>query len=221
MPNSRGRTLAVVFALTAAFLLGAIDQYMGARNDMFLTQVSKGMSALWLVAPFIAAMWSLNRRSAMLIGLGAAWLSVLAYVLMILSPMEGTHWGPAPSGLHGTWNQLTLVGSLHTLLSQWQWWVLGALAGPVFGLLGFLWRSNRCQVYGLPIAIAIMMEPPARWAATRVGLGDVPWLPFAWPTSALARRAEIAEFAVGLVVTLMMIQFGAPRRGRMRGQSTF
>lgn len=43
----------VIVALAAAFTFGAIDQYLGAVRSPFLTEVS-GMSAPWLLVPFLA-----------------------------------------------------------------------------------------------------------------------------------------------------------------------
>jgi hypothetical protein len=211
--TSQRRSTPILVVLTAALLFGAFDQWIGAHNNLFWTQVSNGMSSLWLVVPFIAGFSMSNQRGAVLVGLYATWLSVLAYVLMIVSPMEGTHLGPAPTGLHGTWNQLSLNLFVHVLLSQGQWFAFALLVGPVLGLLGFYWRTRRYWVYAFPVALALVLEPPARWIASRVGLADVPWVPFRWPNSALAQKAEILELVVGLVATWMIIRFGASSRG--------
>ena len=211
--TSQRRSTPILVVLIAALLFGAFDQWIGAHNNLFWTQVSNGMSALWLVVPFIAGFSMSNQRGAVLVGLSATWLSVLAYVLMIVSPIEGTHLGPAPTGLHGTWNQLSLNLFVHVLLSQGQWFAFTLLVGPVLGLLGFYWRTRRYWVYALPVALALVLEPPARWTASRVGLGDVPWVPFRWPNSALAQKAEVLELVVGLVATWMIIRFGASSRG--------
>src|SRR5882757_493884 len=101
----RRGAVAVVVALTAAFAFGAIDQYLGALHSSFLTQVSGAVSASWLLVAFLAGAWQADQRRAVLMGLAATWLSVLAYVAMIISPMEGTHPGARPAGLVGSWNQ--------------------------------------------------------------------------------------------------------------------
>src|SRR5580692_5357323 len=87
----RVTTTIVVLALACAF--GAVDQYLGTFRSSFLTSVS-GMSAPWLLMPFLAGLSQPGPRRAAWTGLAASWLAVLAYVAMVISPMEGTHLGP-------------------------------------------------------------------------------------------------------------------------------
>ena len=204
--------MVVLAALTAAFLFGAFDQWIGARNNLFWTQVSNGLSALWLVVPFIAGFLMLNQRKAAVMGLCTTCLSILAFALMIVSPMEGTRFGPAPTHFHGTWNQLSFSLLAHSLSSQGQWFAFAVVAGPVFGLLGYRWRTFRYWTYALPVALALVLEPPARWTLSRIGLGDIPFVPFTWPTNGLAQRAELVEFILGLAATSLILRFGAQRR---------
>jgi len=112
---AKQQTSVVLGALIAASLFGAFDQWIGARNNLFWTQVSIGLSALWLLVPFIAGFLMLNQRKAAVMGLCATCLSILAFALMITSPMEGTHFGPAPTHFYGTWNQLSFGLLVHTL----------------------------------------------------------------------------------------------------------
>jgi hypothetical protein len=74
----------VIVALAAAFSFGAIDQYLGAVQSSFLTEVSV-MSAPWLLVPFLAGASQASQRRAAFLGLVATWLSVLAYVSMTIS----------------------------------------------------------------------------------------------------------------------------------------
>src|SRR5665213_1521897 len=206
------QSLVVLVALTAAFLYGAFDQWIGAHNNLFWTQVSNGLSALWLVVPFIAGFLMSNQRKAVVMGLCTTCLSIFAYVLTIVSPIEGTHFGPAPTHLHGTWNQLSFGLLAHTLSSQGQWFAFAVVAGPVFGLLGYRWRTFQYWAYALPVALALVLEPPARWTLSRIGLGDIPFVPFTWPNNGLAQRAELVEFVLGVVATSLILRFGAQRR---------
>jgi hypothetical protein len=195
---------AVVFALTAAIAFGAIDQYVGALRSSFLTEVS-GMSAPWLLVPFLAGAAQAGRRRAALVGLIATWLSVLAYVVMIVSPMEGTHLGPRPAGLIGTWNQLSPRLVLATLASQWLWFAGGLIIGPVYGWLGYRWRARRSRVAALLAVLPPLLEPAARWLVTRLGAGHATRLTFQWPAYGPAVIAEIIELAVGLVLTAVVV----------------
>jgi hypothetical protein len=199
-PRCRG-VGAVIIALTAAFAFGAIDQYLGAGASSFAIQVSGGMSALWLLVPFLAGAWQAGQRRAALVGLAATWLSILAYVLMIVSPMEGTHLGPRPAGLVGSWNQLSLHLFLMVLASQWPWFAGGLITGPLYGWLGHRWRSGPSRPAALLAALPVVLEPAGRWLATRLGLGSIPWIRFSWPGDGPAVTAEFAELAVGLLLT--------------------
>jgi len=68
-----------------------MSSHMGAY--LFAVEVS-GMSAPWLLLPFLAGPGKVGSAVAALVGLAAMWLAVLAYVLMIVSPMEGAHTTP-------------------------------------------------------------------------------------------------------------------------------
>jgi hypothetical protein len=209
---AKRQSFVVLVALTAAFFFGAFDQWIGAHNNSFWTQVSLGLSALWLVVPFIAGFLMSNQRKAVVMGLCTTCLSLLAFVLMIVSPFEGTHIGPAPTHLYGTWNQLSFSLLVHAFASQGQWFALAIVAGPVFGLLGYRWRTFRYWAYALPVSLALALEPPARWTMSRIGVGDIPFVPFTWPNNGLAQRAELIEFVLGLVATSLVLRFGAQRR---------
>jgi hypothetical protein len=204
MPR-RGNAAAFTLALVAAAAFGAIDQYLGSLRSSFLTDVS-GMSALWLLIPFLAGAAQAARRRAALVGLVATELAVLAYVVMIISPMEGTHLGPRPAGLIGSWNQLSVHLFLTTVTSQRLWFAGGLIAGPLYGWLGYLWRVSRSRQVALLAVLPVLLEPPARWLVMRLGL-----LAFTWPVGRQAVIAELAELAVGLVLTVLVLTARAAR----------
>jgi hypothetical protein len=213
VPPRRNGAAAVIIAVTAACAFGAIDQYVGSLGSSFLTDVS-GMSAPWLLVPFLAGAWQAGQRRAALVGLAATGLSVLAYVFMIISPMEGTHLGPRPAGLIGSWNQLSLHLFLATLASQGLWFAGGLITGPLYGWLGYLWRSRRSWAIALLAVLPVLLEPAARWFAARlspapsVGLA-APWIGYS--------PALIAEVAAGLVLTGVVLT--AMARTRASGKA--
>jgi hypothetical protein len=211
-PARRNGTAALIIALTAAFAFGAIDQYVGGLRSSFLTGVS-GMSAPWLLVPFLAGAWQPRQRRAALAGLAATWLSVFGYVLMIVSPMEGTHLGPRPAGLTGSWTQLSPHLFLATLASQWLWFAGGLLTGPLYGWLGYRSRSRRSWATALVAVLPVLLEPVARVLVGRFGLAYVSGLPFRGQGGG---PAAITEVAVGLlltgVVVTAMFQRGRPSR---------
>jgi hypothetical protein len=199
----RNDTAAVIIALSAAVAFGAIDQYLGSLNSSFLTEVS-GMSAPWLLIPFLAGAWQSSPRRAALTGLAATWLAVLAYVAMIISPVEGTHLGPPPVGHIGTWTQLTPQLFLASLSSQWLWFAGGLIAGPLYGWFGYRWRARRSPATALLAVLPVLFEPPARWLAVHSGFSYARMLAFQ-PGQGPAVIAEIAEPAIGLALTALIL----------------
>jgi hypothetical protein len=191
--------------LAVTMLFGACVQWIGALDSAFLTQVSKGLSALWLVIPFAVGASMPTRRRAALMGMAATCAALIGYVLMIVSPMEGTHLGPAPPGTHGTWNQLTFNLLVHVIASQGQWFIFAIIAGPVFAVCGyFFWCQGRF-VCAIPLTLSFAVEPCARWAATKIGMDNVPFFPFTWPNSSQAQLAELLEFVLGLTTTYLAL----------------
>ena len=197
---ARRSTVTVIIALIAAIAFGAIDQYLGSLRSSFLTEVS-GMSAPWLLVPFLAGAAQPGQRRAALVGLVTTWLSVLAYAVMIVSPMEGTHLGPRPAGLIGSWNQLSPGLLLATLASQWLWFAGGLFAGPIYGWLGYRWRVRRSRAAALLAVLPPLLESAVRWLVARLGLAYASGLTFQWPGSGPAVIAAAIELAIGLVLT--------------------
>ena len=205
VPARPGSVAPAIIALTAAVAFGAVDQYLPVAIPMsshlsaylFAVEVS-GMSAPWLLLPFLAGAWQGGQRRAALVGLAATWLAVLAYVLMIVSPMEGVH--------------LTLRTFAFTLASQWPWFAGGLIAGPLYGWLGHRWRAGRHPAAALLAALPILLEPAARWLGTRLGLFSTRWLSVQWPLQHGGLAAEFAELAVGMLLTGALIRVIA--RGR-------
>lgn len=200
------RTAPVFIPLVAAFAFGAIDQlapWAAAKSShpgffLFAVQVSK-MSAPWLVVPFLAGAWQGSRLRAATLGLAATWLAVLAYVVMIVSPMEGVHLTPRTFAF--------------SLASQWPWFAGGLITGPLYGWLGHVWRTRRSALAALLAALPVLLEPAALWLSSRVGLGGPGMFFFQWPDQGGAVAAEFAELAVGLLLTYTAAKVMARGRG--------
>jgi hypothetical protein len=213
-----GRTGPVLIGLTAAFAFGAVDQYLQVvipaghlSASLFAVQVSS-MSAPWLLVPFLAGAWQGSQRRAALVGLAATWLAVLAYILMIISPMEGSHLGAPPPGWHGSYNQLTLHMFAATLASQWLWFAGGLITGPLYGWLGYRWRARQSTAAALLAALPVLLEPAAVWLASRLNLGILGFAHFWWPDQPGGVAAEFAELAVGLLLTAAVVKVVAGGR---------
>jgi Family of unknown function (DUF6518) len=203
------RAVPIVITLTAAAAFGSLDQYLPVAIPisthlsayLFAVQVS-GMSAPWLLVPFLAGAGQSSQRRAALVGLAATWLAVLSYVLMIVSPMEGAH--------------LTPRALAFSLASQGLWLAGGLIIGPLYGWLGHRWRARREPAAALLAAAPILLEPVARWLITRLGLSSTRWLSLQWPLQRSGLAAEFAELAVGLLITACVIRAMMRRRASAR-----
>lgn len=195
-PAGPRRVATTIVVLTLACAFGAVDQYLGTFRSSFLTSVS-GMSAPWLLVPFLAGSSQSGPRRAAWTGLAATWLAVLAYVAMIISPMEGTHLGPRPAGVIGSWNQLSPHLAVATLGSQWLWFAGGLIIGPLYGWLGYRWRTRRSGATALIAALPLVLEPGARWLAGHIGQAYASWLSF----QPAGTGPAVAEVAAGLLLT--------------------
>jgi hypothetical protein len=188
----RYRTAAVpvVIAVAAAAAFGGADQYIGSRYSPFLTAVS-GMSAPWLLLPFIVGACQPSRRRALLLGFAATWVAVFAYVLMIDSPVEGVH--------------VTVPVVVTTAASQWPWFLGGLISGPLYGMLGYRWRARRSWPVALLATLPVVFEPAARLLADHSGL--LSWSSFP--------PAVFAEVMTGLALTAV-VAVAAARPGTLR-----
>ena len=209
IPKRPGNVAPAVIALTAAAAFGAADQYLPVAIPMsshlgaylFAVAVSK-MSAPWLLVAFLAGAWQTDQRRAALVGLAATWLAVLAYVLMVVSPMEGADLTPRTFAV--------------SLASQWPWLAGGLISGPLYGWLGYRWRARRSPAAALLAALPILLEPAARWLAARLGLPSTGWPFFPWPLQHGGVAAQYAELAVGLLLTGAVISVIARGRASAR-----
>ena len=158
---------------------GAGDQYLGSLIALgpFAWSVS-GLSAPWLVLPFIAGWTAPGPRRAMALGLVAVLAALLGYFMMTVSPFEGVPAGRFTSDLLGMARANRL-------------WVAGGLVtAPLYGLLGRHWRIRRSWGSAAALAGCVCLEPFARWAAGR-------------PPASTA--VSLAEVAVGLSLAAYVV----------------
>lgn len=180
--------LALVVVLGLCF--GAGDQALGTFvREPWAWQVAQ-VSAPWLVAPFLLGTRESRPSRATLTGAVFSVSAVAAYIAMILSPIEGVSLARAVRALPDT------VGA------QWPW-LLGALTvAPLYGFLGCRWRVRRSVVMALVLPATLVLEPVARWAASR-----------SLPDPTIGR----AEVGVGVAVTIVLgVARVRARAGEMR-----
>ena len=187
MSNRRG--WAVSLAGAAAF--GAIDQYLGTVR--FLVEFGRWpstasqVSATWLLLPFLAGCTQRSARSAAAIGAVSTQVGFTSYVLMTVSPFEGVALGAAPAA------------AAAMTAANMSWVVLGILTGPLYGWLGYRWRTARSAVAAALVIGALCLEPMARAA---VGQRDDP---------AVVWEVEIAIGCAAAVAFAAMILSGRRR----------
>lgn len=187
MSNRRG--WAVSLAGAAAF--GAIDQYLGTVR--FLVEFGRWpstasqVSATWLLLPFLAGCTQRSARSAAAIGAVSTQVGLTSYVLMTVSPFEGVALGAAPAA------------AAAMTAANMSWVVLGILTGPLYGWLGYRWRTARSAVAAALVIGALCLEPMARAA---VGQRDDP---------AVVWEVEIAIGCAAAVAFAAMILSGRRR----------
>jgi hypothetical protein len=170
-----------VIAVISGAVFGGSDQYLGSLSAIpWLTDVSL-LSAPWLLLPFIFGCTQRSSRRAVIIGCVATTSALVAYFVMTLSPMEGVH-------LNGS-----VAPVLGLLRSESKVIAGGVVIAPLYGYLGYRWRTNRAWISAILVGGAICLEP---LASTTVG--RLPQFTEVW----------VAEIVLGLLVTGYLVWTG-------------
>ncbi|HEY1777815.1 MAG TPA: DUF6518 family protein [Solirubrobacteraceae bacterium] len=165
MSGLRPSYRACLIAAAAGLLFGGADQYLGSRVALgpWASSLS-GMSAPWLLLPFLCGLTQTSRRPAALAGLSVTVAALLGYFALTLSPLEGVAVASVPRALVGL------------AQSNLPWIVGGLVGGPLFGLLGERWRTRRSWPAATAVAASFCLEPLARLATGRLTPAVVVWL---------------------------------------------
>ena len=161
--------MAFLVAAVAGFAFGAGVQYLGTLTvgsilGTWAWTVS-GMSAPWVVLPFVAGMTQERGRRAMAVGLVVTVAALAGYFAMAHSPMEGA---PVQQFFSRVWTQIRTGYN--------PVWILGGLVtGPLFGLLGQRWRVARAWISAGLVVGALCLEPLARGVAGMLHPPPVVW----------------------------------------------
>jgi len=152
----------VAVLVGAAF--GSTDQYLGSISHIpWLGEVSL-LSAPWLVLPFVFGCTQVRPRRAVLIGCVATAAALVGYFIMTLTPLEGVH-------LNGS------IGPVLALLrSEAKVIVGGTITAPIFGYLGYRWRTTRAWLSASLVAGTICLEPLAAAAVGRLPQFSAVWI---------------------------------------------
>jgi hypothetical protein len=179
-----------ILAAFCGLAFGALDQYLGSLITLgpWAPSVS-GLSAPWLVLPFLAG-WTQERpRRAVVCALLAVGAALFGYFAMTASPFESV---PASRFLPA----FVAVARSNAL-----WIAGGVVTAPFYGVLGQRWRARRWWASAALLAGSVCLEPSARWLVGRVPPPDGVWL---------------AEIAVGLCLAAAF-SLAAHRRRRVSG----
>jgi hypothetical protein len=180
-----------IATLVLAGLFGAAYQYAGTVHVMaytggWVTTLSV-TSAPWLLLPFLAGWAQPSGRGSIAAGLLATAVAFVGYFALTLSPLEGVSPRDAVAGI------APLVAT------QAPWLIGGLLTGPLFGLLGFRWRTGKEWSSALILVAAFCLEPVACIATGRAAHLTDP-LPV-W----------IGEVAAGALLAALLVSM-RPRR---------
>ena len=154
-----------LLAALCGFAFGAVDQYLGSLITLGpWTSAVSGLSAPWLVLPFVAGCTQPRPRRAMVAGLVTVGAALLGYFIMTVSPFEGV----APN---------RFASGLVAIASSNRLWIAGGLVtAPLYGLLGRRWRIDRSWASAALLAGCVSLEPSARWAVGRLPATNAVWL---------------------------------------------
>jgi hypothetical protein len=196
--------MAFVLAIVIGLAFGALDQYLGtihvtSRLGWWTITVS-GMSAPWLILPFLAGMTQERTRRAVFLGLVVVLSALAGYFAMSNSVFESV---PIADFWHRTVASTTTGYNL-------LWIAGGVLTGPVYAYFGHRWRVARSWVGAALVTLALCLEPLARaMAGSR----------FAGAGLNGSRTVWGAEVALGLAAAVVFITMLVSGRRALRRAS--
>ena len=176
--------MAFLLTTVAGLAFGAGVQYLGTLTagsvlGTWAWTVS-GLSAPWLVLPFVAGMTQKDGRRAITLGLVVTAAALVGYFAMTQSPANGVP-------LDRFFPQVvTMVRTGYNPL----WIVGGVVTGPLYGLLGQRWRVARSWVSAALVACALCLEPLARGV-----VGTLAPHPMVWAVEVAVGFVAAASFA--------------------------
>lgn len=174
---------AVLGVLVAAAAFGAVEQRAGAGHPGFVAALG-GMSAPWLLLPFLVGASRASRRCALVLGFAVVLVAVAGFLAAGVGLVQTFTSGPS--------------ADLWAMLGQLPWLVGAMVSGPVYGLLGYEWRVTRSWWLALAATAPVMVEPALRWRLSSWGiLIWEPYAPVAWAEALAGLALTVAAITVG------------------------
>ena len=189
--------MAFVLAIVIGLVFGAVDQYLGTVHVTshlgWWTITVSGMSAPWLILPFLAGMTQQRAKRAVALGVIVVLSALAGYFAMSNSVFESVpvaHFWPRTVRMATTESNLL-------------WIVGGSITGPIYAYFGHRWRVARSWVGAALVTLALCLEPVARSiAGTDVVGGGLSGSRAVWG----------AEVAVGLAAAVVFAAMLFSRR---------
>ena len=189
-------TLTVVGPLAAATAFGTVEQVLSLQHSSSFLAAIGGLTAPWLLLPFLVGLAYPRREGSALLGLACVGLAIGAC-------SAGAETGGDFAGhlIPGR-----VVGYLGAFGVSHLPGLLGAaVSGPVYAVLGHRWRVSRSWLPALAVTVPVLLEPAVRWRAGQSVLFWAGYPPVAW-----------AETLTGLALAVAAIVISA-RSGSARG----
>jgi hypothetical protein len=156
--------MVIVIAALVGLGFGGIDQYLGSIAAIPWLVDTSLLSAPWLLLPFVVGGTQRSSKRAIFIGCVATASALIGYFAMTLSPLEGVH-------LHGS--IAPILALVHSEMSV----IVGAvITAPLYGFLGFQWRTRRAWPSALLVGGAFILEPLATAAVGRLPERTIVWV---------------------------------------------
>ncbi len=156
--------MAFVLAILVGFVFGALDQYLGTVHVTshlgWWTITVSGMSAPWLILPFLAGMTQERAKRAVALGVVIVLSALAGYFAMSNSAFESVP-------VAHFWSRTVRTATTDANLL---WIVGGLITGPIYAYFGHRWRVARSWVGAALVTLALCFEPLAR---SMVGTGFV------------------------------------------------
>ena len=184
-------TLAVVGSLAVAAAFGAVERSLSLQHSAFLAAVG-GLTAPWLLLPFLVGTARPRREGTALLGLACVWLAIGVC-------SAGAETGGDFGGQLTPDRIVSYLGNFG--LSHLPVLVGAAVSGPVYAVLGHRWRVSRSWLPALAVTAPVTLEPAVRWLAGRSVLFWAAYPPVAW-----------AETLTGLALTAAAIVISTRNR---------
>lgn len=134
-------------AVLVGALFGAGVEHLGSLAFGPWGWATSRLSAPWLLLPFLFGLTQQRARPAAFVGVLATFCAVCGYVLMLI----------ASAGVDS--GGVTAAIALRETMTQLRWFIAGAASGPVYGWLGYRWRTTRWWPSALGAAGALALEP--------------------------------------------------------------